>query len=166
MRTITLTFGIIFYALMALGQDHRLEVVSSAGGYFENNNISVSWTLGETIIDTWVNETLGIIVSSGFHQGDYKITSIPEVPITEYNVQLFPNPTTHFVNLQLEMPQVDRVNIVLVDISGRAIIQDEFLPAANEFIYTLNVTTLKSGLYLIRVYAGSGQVKVLKFIKN
>jgi len=42
------------------------QVIASAGGYYEGDNISISWTLGEPIIETF--EGADIILTQGFQQ--------------------------------------------------------------------------------------------------
>jgi hypothetical protein len=48
------------------GQTLTPEVISSSGGYFDNTNASLSWTLGEPVIET-LTET-NAILTQGFHQ--------------------------------------------------------------------------------------------------
>lgn len=42
------------------------QVIASAGGYYEGDNISISWTLGEPVIETFVGAD--IILTQGFQQ--------------------------------------------------------------------------------------------------
>nr|NQU92395.1 hypothetical protein [Bacteroidota bacterium] len=42
------------------------QVIASAGGFYEGENISLSWTLGEPVIETF--EGNGIILTQGFQQ--------------------------------------------------------------------------------------------------
>jgi hypothetical protein len=42
------------------------QVIASAGGYYEGDNISISWTLGETVVETF--QGADIILTQGFQQ--------------------------------------------------------------------------------------------------
>lgn len=44
----------------------KQEVIASAGGFDTNGSISISWTLGETIIPTFTNGDL--VLTHGFQQ--------------------------------------------------------------------------------------------------
>ncbi len=56
--------------VIGLCQSNESEVIATSGEYFENSGISLSWTLGECITETFSNEN--IILTQGFQQ---KITS-------------------------------------------------------------------------------------------
>ncbi len=59
-----LTVMVISIALTA--QSVSPEVVASAGDYYENGNVSLSWTLGEISTETYSNG--GVILTQGFQQ--------------------------------------------------------------------------------------------------
>jgi len=59
--------------LICFSQSNESEVISASGECFEESGISLSWTLGETINETFSNEN--IILTQGFQQ---KITSQTE----------------------------------------------------------------------------------------
>jgi len=68
------TLTILLTALLPvyiLAQSVSPEVVSSAGDYYENANVSLSWTLGEIATETYTNGN--IILTQGFQQ-PYGIT--------------------------------------------------------------------------------------------
>jgi len=48
-----LTFLIAAIIFMLSFDSIAQQVVASAGGYFEGDNISISWTLGEPVIETF-----------------------------------------------------------------------------------------------------------------
>ena len=166
MRKILLTLSLAVLTLISYSQTSILEVVSPAGGFFQNSNISISWTLGEPVIETWVNESAGIMVTSGFQQGDFAITSVPENPMAGFSVQMFPNPAKLETNIKVVLPTLGQVNITVLDVTGRTILQEMFNPANLEHDHTLNVSSLRSGIYLVRVHSGAKLVKVLKLVKE
>ena len=55
------------------------QVIASAGGYYEGNGISLSWTLGEPVIETF--EGNGIILTQGFQQPySFYLSQILNIP--------------------------------------------------------------------------------------
>ena len=72
------SFSLIF--IICFSQSNESEVIATSGEYFEEAGISLSWTLGETINETFSNENF--ILTQGFQQ---KITSQ-----TESQEYLFP----------------------------------------------------------------------------
>lgn len=52
--------------LFMLAQSVSPEVISSAGDYYENGNVSLSWTLGEIATETYTNGN--VILTQGFQQ--------------------------------------------------------------------------------------------------
>jgi hypothetical protein len=166
MKKFLLTLSIVLITFVSFSQTSILEVVSPAGGYFEGSNISVSWTLGETVIDTWVNEEAGIMVTSGFQQGDFTITGVADNPMAGFTVKMFPNPAKTETSIKVNLPVLANVDITVLDVTGRTVIQEQFNPPTLEHTHTLNVSTLKPGIYLIRVNSGTKLAKVLKFVKE
>ena len=165
MKASAFLFGIFILPLLGFGQYTGLEVVSSAGGFFQESSVAISWTIGETVVDTWVNEDLGIILSSGFQQGDYKITGVPGEEVSPLSVSVFPNPATSFTYLRIWLPVQQRIQVVIMDISGRELVYEEYTAVENDFVVPLNISAFKSGLYLLRVSFEGNEVRVLKLIK-
>jgi hypothetical protein len=55
------------------------QVIASAGDYFEGNDISISWTLGEPVIETFQGNDL--ILTQGFQQPyDFYLTQVLNIP--------------------------------------------------------------------------------------
>lgn len=55
------------------------EVVATAGGFFESDNLSLSWTLGETVVETF--ETDNFILTQGFQQPySFYLSQILNIP--------------------------------------------------------------------------------------
>lgn len=155
-----------FFAVKA--QTSILEVVSPAGSYFMNDvaGISISWTLGEPVIATFVNEGAGIVLTQGFQQGNMFATNLPENTVSAFSAQIYPNPAKTETTVKVTVPNQLMVNVQVFDITGRIILFESFEPIATEHQYKLNVSSLKQGIYLVKVSAGDKQQKVIKLIKE
>ncbi|MFO8021515.1 MAG: T9SS type A sorting domain-containing protein [Perlabentimonas sp.] len=166
MKRFVLLLALLSFSLFSISQNSILEVVAPAGGTFQGTDISVSWTLGEPVIDTWVNEDAGIMMTSGFQQGNFMITSVPNQMLSDFAVSMYPNPSKNETNILINLPELGNVTITVIDITGRKVIHEEFEQGSLEYSHSLNVSGLKSGLYLVKVHSGSKYSKVLKLIKE
>ena len=64
MRIISLLCAAIL--MIAVQKIHSQQVIATSGGYYQNENISLSWTVGEPVIETF---TAGdVILTQGFQQ--------------------------------------------------------------------------------------------------
>jgi hypothetical protein len=104
-------------AFTTYSQQVSPEIIATAGDHFHNDNISLSWTLGEPVISTFSGE---YVLTQGFHQDLYIITSVDEVEITNLDIQIFPNPTPDYVNIQLKQNDgfYEECTIQLIDSKG------------------------------------------------
>ncbi len=69
----------IAFALIAINGKTQ-EVISTSGGYFENENISMSWTVGEPVIETFAGAD--VILTQGFQQPySFFLHQILNIPI-------------------------------------------------------------------------------------
>jgi len=63
-RLIFIFFAMLF--VLSVNAQAKQEVIASAGGYNTGGGVSISWTLGETIIPTYTSGNL--ILTHGFQQ--------------------------------------------------------------------------------------------------
>jgi hypothetical protein len=78
MRTKIKYFIIIAFAFLSF-QAKAQQVIASAGGYYEGENISLSWTLGEPVTETF--SAGGVILTQGFQQPyNFYIHQILNIP--------------------------------------------------------------------------------------
>ena len=69
---------VIAFAALSL-QVKAQQVIASAGGYYEGDNISLSWTLGEPVTETF--SAGGVILTQGFQQPyNFYIQQILNIP--------------------------------------------------------------------------------------
>ena len=94
------TTGLVGSLMAVNAQSISPEVVATSGEHFQNGTSQLSWTLGEVMIDTY--SAGGTIVTQGFHQTQLTVTSIDESNPFSLNVNVFPNPTSQFLNIGVE----------------------------------------------------------------
>ncbi|MEM6379187.1 MAG: T9SS type A sorting domain-containing protein [Bacteroidota bacterium] len=109
----------IMWSITTHAQSSSPEVVSCAGETYQGTNVEISWTLGELAITTIQNSSHQI--TQGFHQPNYVITSIGELPNEIGEIKVFPNPVSDQIEMNLNFSQSRDVEVRLMDINGRII---------------------------------------------
>ncbi len=105
-------------------------------------------------------------VSHGLGQGDFWVVKLTAAGSSVYNlnqtvtVDLFPNPVSS--ELTISSSQLTGATISISDISGRELLHDLSVLSSK----TLNLKSLVSGIYFLRVESEDGSVTVKKFIKE
>jgi Secretion system C-terminal sorting domain len=154
---------ILITVLIALSLNAQVqqEVIASAGGYNVNGDLSISWTLGETIIPTFTSQDGTLILTHGFQQ-QLIITAEQENLAVLVNLKVFPNPSSDFINIQFDSPLDGEVNIYIIDSQGRLIKTDIVEPSMVD--KQINLQDVPAGIYYLRLTKGK-LVNVYKVIK-
>ncbi|MBK7133180.1 MAG: T9SS type A sorting domain-containing protein [Bacteroidales bacterium] len=156
-RLIFILFA-MFSVFSVYGQVKQ-EVIASAGGYNTGGNLSISWTLGETIIPTFKNGNL--ILTHGFQQ-QLIITSVEENIDILVNIKVFPNPASDNLNIRFEEPIDGEVVITIIDSQGRLIKTETIEATTTE--KQISLQELGGGVYFLRMTKGK-LVNVYKVVK-
>jgi len=129
------------------------KVIASAGGYDEAGDISISWTLGETIIPTFQDdpENPTIILTHGFQQ-QLIVTTVEENLEILVNVTVYPNPASEILNIRFEEPLEGEVDLVLLTQDGKLVKND--IIEATAFEKQISMQDLPSGIYFLRLIKG------------
>ncbi len=145
---------------LILAQSTTPEVVSSGGEFFEGSNASLSWTVGETITETSGN--LNISLTQGFQQGSYTIVNIYEKPESKISISIFPNPTTDFINININNSD-ETFEVWLIDINGKTIFSDNSITKSSK----IDLSSYLASNYILKVKSKDGSLlKSYKIIKN
>jgi hypothetical protein len=87
------------------------------------------------------------------------VVSIDEIEgLTSFNV--YPNPTSDVLNLELELTGSKDFVMELIDLTGRIIEQTNFTAGVGQHREVLNVSDLESGVYELRLMTGSQQTSM------
>lgn len=135
------------------------ETVSSAGNYHENAGISISWTLGEPVIETLQSES--IILTQGFQQSNITVTSVEEWPQLDFTISAFPNPASEILNIYIDTEQ-DELLYSLYELSGKTIASG--IIAGNN--HQIDVSHLKAGTYFLKITTRNKMLKTFKIVKK
>ena len=138
---VTLFFlALVFNYLNA--QVKEIETISAGGGSSQNENLELSWTLGQLVIVTGeLNENS---VTQGFHQTVITITNLNE---EENAIQLnvFPNPVDEV--LIIESSESNDFEYSIYNENGELVISGKLTDARNH----ISLTQLNRGTYILYV---------------
>lgn len=98
-----------------------------------------------------VEGTYGVVFNSS--TGEYlfgdPLTSTQDI-VNPSQIKVFPNPASQVLNIDLDAIEINgQVNISVIDISGKIILQD--VKDASQ-INSININTLNSGHYMLNIY--------------
>ncbi|MCE4565545.1 T9SS type A sorting domain-containing protein [Maribellus sp. CM-23] len=157
-KRVLLAFSISVIALYSSAQIQS--VTAASGAYLQGKNITVSYTLGETIITTLEKPDLKI--TQGFHQTNLLVTAIDELEKLAVKIEAYPNPVRDNLNLVLSEMLPAETSYELYNSFGSLIIRRK-LDALNTKISFQN---LGPAVYILKVHRGATTLKTFKIIKR
>jgi hypothetical protein len=80
--------------------------------------------------------------------------------ITEKGITIFPNPSSNYININLNGLSADKMEIC--DITGKAISSQIIAKEHNQ----IHIGNIKPGMYLLKIYNKNQNVTTLRFVKN
>ncbi len=138
------------------------DVVASAGDYFTNGTISVSWTLGEVATETIGNGTYTL--TQGFQQPNYLVTAVPKYLNPKFEVSLFPNPVIDMAKLTIKGNENFDLQVNLYDAIGRELFTSKVTAGVAE--KEIDMSTYRAGIYFVKVSQTNGEgLKTIQLAK-
>lgn len=135
------------------------EVVSTSGGHGETASGSLSWTVGETLIETITDGTKTL--TQGFHQGKLTVTAIKELKVSGIELSVYPNPTNSFISVEQKTAEQRDLLLSLFDLKGRLILQKK-MAGSREAIKMQNY---KPATYILKVTEGNKEIQTYRIVK-
>ncbi|MBL4755338.1 MAG: T9SS type A sorting domain-containing protein [Flavobacteriales bacterium] len=141
----------------ATAQSITPEVVSSGGGDTANGSGGLSWTIGEPVSES-VSGT-NAAVTQGFHQSHFEIISVEEHEELGFDISVFPNPATDFINIEMNFigklpaPQETQFTLVLTDNTGKIVMTETI---KNTSAFKMAMQHYGQGQYLLQVTGADG----------
>jgi hypothetical protein len=154
MRKTASLFVASIISIGAMAQSITPDVISSAGDHYDNGSYQLSWTLGEVAVQTYDNGSN--MLTEGFHQPEILITSIEEENLTDIDLNIYPNPTTQFINIELRNNESNMTAVVL-DMSGKTIFTKSI--EAFQVESGFDLSNLAAGGYLLQITEKDGKFR-------
>lgn len=120
------------------------QIVASSGEQYSDSITTISWTLGETITETYTGNLHTI--TQGFHQSEVKISSIDKFPVIQ-NIKFYPNPTAEQLIIESSIENLP-LQIELFDVNGKLLLTTVWKQNSN---YTVPLSLYASGSYFLRI---------------
>lgn len=143
----------VMMANVAGAQTLDKSVISGAGNVVTTADLSLEYTLGETVVGG------NLQLNSGFNQGYNEDISAVEIIQPSLEVLVYPNPSDDELHVYTE----HKATIRLVSIVGITVIEETTSEAG--LVTDINTSNLASGVYTILVSDGI-TVSQSKWIKN
>jgi hypothetical protein len=132
-------------ALIFISNLNAQEVISSAGDTKSAGGYEVSWTLGESVIETLkgTNNTL----TQGFHQTNLNVTALDDLILPGLELSVYPNPVNYVLNLKATGREDIKLKYRLYGIDGRLLFHKKIVNNPEE----INMHPYAEGSYLLKV---------------
>lgn len=138
-------------------QSIERQVIGSTGGYASANGVSVSFTVGEPVIETAVSGS--VTLTQGFQQPDDITVGIDDVKSVSVNYTVFPNPTEDLINIELMSDVPANVKLSLYDLNGRKVdALDHIIEVNGTVNERMDLSQLAPAQYILMMSDVEGQV--------
>jgi len=172
MRQSLLLLSMVIVTLGHLSaQQFTRSVIASDGGTSARNAITLDWTLGELATDDcYVRNGM---FTEGFHQPVLNVVQVkPDVfadkdyeAKEELKVDVFPNPVSTKLRVELENNSESKVHTILTDGLGRSIAKKTALEGASTLHFEMK--NLPDGFYILSLLnEGGKKLRSYKIIKS
>lgn len=147
--------------LLACNHLRGQEILAPAGGSISKGGIQISYTIGETVIQTI--EKNDVMLTQGFHQSKLIITTVKDFNSLAIEIKVYPNPTSDYITIeQITNSGVVDLSAQLFDMHGRLI---KSVPA-NQINTQINMQDFKSATYLLKVMDSNNDFKTFRIVKR
>jgi len=127
----------------------------------------VSWTIGQAEPVASSSQPT-VILCAGFQQFDDQLVSVQEVRL-ESNFQVYPNPCSEYVRLDVQFEQASDLSYRLYDFSGKMLLIKEIPGQATSYSEVIDLSNLAPGMYNLMVIVENGNTtsyESIKLIRN
>ena len=133
------------------------EVISTSGSTFTNGKESISWTMGEVMVQTLHNNNLYLL--QGYQQPwSEHVTAIN--PVMDCSVSVYPNPVRNY--MYIHSSEYKGLNCIIYNLEGKAVWQNTLLSDLTK----VNFSQLPPSLYLIKIFREGKMIRHYKIIKT
>lgn len=116
--------------------------IGTAGAYNEDTNAALSWTIGETMIETFANSSHTL--TQGFHQGSLSVTALINQPAFGVDINVYPNPVQSRLTIEAD---VQGAEYRIVNMQGKVVKTGNI----SETALQIDLSDLSNGNYLLKI---------------
>ena len=157
--------GAILLLGLSLTSVHAQESLNTSGYNASGNGGSVSYSVGQLVYST--NTGASGSVGQGVHQSYVisVVSGINEAKGINLSVLAYPNPTTDFLQLDVEakaMLSTPSMMYQLFDMKGKLLLSKQMIGSATQ----IDMSSLLPAQYILRVTSNNQSIKEFKIIKK
>lgn len=135
------------------------DIATTCGEYFSNMNGSVSFTIGEPVIETFSGSNK--IITQGFQQSKFYPVSVEEPIQSQLSILMSPNPVNDILKIQILDSRDANYYIKLFSGNGGLLLDGEIQGPDSE----ISFDHFAPGVYMLYVSNNQGEFSLHKIIK-
>lgn len=155
----------MLYLLLLLFAGFSLQAqnaIVASGGNATSNEGSVSFTVGQAFAQT-ANAENGNLTAGVQQAFDIEVVSgIEEAKGILLSCKAYPNPTTDYLQLDINGAEFSDLNYQLFNSNGQLIADQPVM----EKVTTINMQDHLPAIYILRVMSKSTEIKTFRIVKN
>jgi hypothetical protein len=144
---------------ICLAQTTSPAVIISSGTLTKGEDASLSWTIGESLIESYGEEDLMLL--QGFQETEEFAAAIEDGVFNNDEVWVYPTSTRTLVNVLFKGETDGRITGEIVDMSGKVLSIVKLPDYQNE----INLEDYSCGVYLLRITLADKRVTETRIIK-
>jgi hypothetical protein len=135
--------------------------ISTTGGDAAGAGGSASYTVGQLNYETYFGSN-GSVALGVQQPYEISVVGIQEVGGIALGLNVYPNPTTDYLTLNVEHYLDDNLTYTLYDLNGKVLASNH----VSGNLTTIEMSNYDPATYFIKIEQNSTQVKTFKIIKN
>ena len=152
---------LLFTGLGFLSSLHAQEAVTAAGQSARSGNLTVSWSIGEVMTETYVGQSFTL--TQGVQQPVIKVQLVNSSPeMNAYKVSAYPNPASDAVIVSVAEAVKHPLTLKVFDMNGKLLHVTQTTGSETR----IPVSEFAAGMYLLQITDRKNNVQTLKIIKN
>ncbi len=157
MKKVVVLCSMVLFSFAGWGQSLSPTVVASAGDYFDNGTVSISFTVGEVAVTTL--EAGDVILTQGFQQPfELDVTGVKDQEIS-WSVKTYPNPVKENLHVKFTLENPDGFTIVVMDLTGKKVFIKKYDQVQPGEVKDIDFQNYAPGIYLISVTSNDKAVR-------
>ena len=155
-KQILLSAGLGFLASL-----QAQEAVTAAGGSAKSGNLTVSWSIGEVMTETFVKPPF--VLTQGVQQPlkvEKTNTNSPELKV--YEISAYPNPASNAVIVSVAEISEYPLTLRVIDMNGKVL----HVTQITEKETRISVANFAAGMYLLQITDRRNNLQTFKIVKE